>query len=209
MSFSGFQPHDFDTFYIDGLDERMQAIQKRIQPKFKEIGTFLAEELSMELGEEMYLHIAKHARRTKNPPNDTWLAIADNKRGYKKYPHFQVGLFDDHVFIWLAHIYEMPNKQQAAAALLDHIGDISSLPSAYVISLDHTKKDAFSVEDERKLREGLIRFRDVQKGEFLIGKHIKKDNPLLQDGDAFLNEAKQTFETLLPFYRLSRVNEIS
>ncbi len=37
MTFSGFEAKDFDTFTIEGLDERMEAIQKRIQPKFKQI----------------------------------------------------------------------------------------------------------------------------------------------------------------------------
>ncbi|SDH88769.1 YktB family protein [Alteribacillus bidgolensis] len=205
MSFQGFQPSDFETFQIDGLDERMEAIQQRIQPKFKEIGEYLTEELSMMLGKEMYLHIAKHARRTKNPPTDTWLGIADNKRGYKKHPHFQVGLFDDHVFLWLAYIYEMPDKQEVAASFLEKKDDLLHLPSDYVISLDHTKKDAFLIgeTDEEKLTDALTRFRDVKKGEFLIGKHIKKDDPLLKDGDAFLYEAKQVFETLVPFYRQS------
>nr|MBU5222976.1 DUF1054 family protein [Vibrio cholerae] len=32
MSFTGFTQKDFDTFTIDGLDARMEAIQERIQP---------------------------------------------------------------------------------------------------------------------------------------------------------------------------------
>src|SRR5690625_638508 len=90
MKFNGFSQKDFDTFLIDGLDERMKAIQTRIQPKFQEIGSYLTDYLSVQLGNEVFLHIAKHARRTVNPPQDTWLAIADNKRGYKKHPHLQV-----------------------------------------------------------------------------------------------------------------------
>ncbi len=117
MKFTGFNKEDFDTFLIDGLDARMEAIQTRIQPKFQEIGTELADDLSMKLGNEVYLHIAKHARRTVNPPNDTWLAICDNKRGYKKHPHFQVGLFDDRLFIWLALIYELPNKSKICRSI--------------------------------------------------------------------------------------------
>ncbi|WP_143522844.1 DUF1054 family protein, partial [Pseudomonas sp. 2822-15] len=84
----------------------------------------LAQQLSMSLGNEMFLHIAKHARRSVNPPNDTWLAICHNKRGYKKHPHFQVGLFDDHVFIWLAFIYELPNKQNIAQKFLNNMDEL-------------------------------------------------------------------------------------
>src|SRR5690625_444201 len=105
----------------------MKAIQERIQPKFREIGTRLTDDLSSMIGSEMYLHIARHARRTVNPPNDTWLAIAGNKRGYKKHPHFQIGLWDDRVFIWLAFIYELPGKAEIAGTFLQNIGEIESL----------------------------------------------------------------------------------
>lgn len=112
MRFTGFTDSDFETFQIEGLEERMEAIEDRIRPKFRTIGQELTDELSARLGSEMFLHIAKHARRTVNPPQDTWLAIAANKRGYKKHPHFQVGLFDDFVFVWLAFIYELPKNRK-------------------------------------------------------------------------------------------------
>lgn len=149
VTLKGFQQQDFNIFHIDGLDGRMNAIQTRIQPKFKEIGKELTNFLSVQLGNEMYLHIAKHARRTVNPPKDTWLAIASNKRGYKKHPHFQLGLFDDHLFIWLAFIYELPNKQEFAKNLLKHFNELKNLPEDFVISLDHTKKRFFSITRTR------------------------------------------------------------
>ncbi|WP_085524118.1 YktB family protein [Tuberibacillus sp. Marseille-P3662] len=205
MVFSGFSTKDFDVFTIDGLDERMEALRERIQPKFQTIGEVLADDIAVMAGDEMFLHIAKHARRSKNPPKDTWLAICDDKRGYKKHPHFQVGLFDDHVFIWLAYINELADKPAIGQTLLNHIDTFQSIPDDYVISLDHTKKDAFQLGDteEATLKQSLERFRDVKKGEFLIGRHIKADDPLLKDGNAFLQFAKETFETLMPIYHLS------
>lgn len=47
MSFTGFTQHDFDTFAIEGLDGRMEAIRERIQPKFKALGDSLAQDLSL------------------------------------------------------------------------------------------------------------------------------------------------------------------
>ena len=119
------------------------------------------------------LHIAKHARRTRNLPNDTWLAIANNKRGYKKHPHFQVGLFDDRVFIWLAFIYELPNKQQIAKTFMQHIDSLKSIPNNFVISQDHMKKAAYHF-NEVDLNDILDRFYYVKKAELLIGRHIQK-----------------------------------
>ena len=203
MAFTGFTQKDFDTFTIDGLDARMEAIQERIQPKFREIGTQLTEELSGKLGMEMFLHIAKHARRTVNPPKDTWLAIASNKRGYKQHPHFQVGLFDDHVFIWLAYIYELPKKKEIAEGFLANYEILqSTLPQDYVLSMDHMKKDAVKI-GESNLEAALTRFRDVKKAEFLVGQKIAAGDSILSNGEALLALIGKTYDTLLPIYKLS------
>ncbi|QOY34320.1 YktB family protein [Anaerobacillus isosaccharinicus] len=204
--FSGFTKSDFETFSYEGLEERMEAIQERIQPKFKQIGEILCDDLSAVSGNEMYLHIAKHARRTVNPPKDTWLAVCHDKRGYKKHPHFQVGLFDDHVFIWFALIYEVPNKKQIAENFLNHLDEVyETIPKDFVISLDHMKKDAFHVNelDKSQLENMLIRFRDVKKAEFLIGRHIDATNPILTNGNQFMDLAKNTMERLIPLYKKS------
>ncbi|MFS1513339.1 DUF1054 domain-containing protein [Chengkuizengella sp. SCS-71B] len=202
MSFQGFKKHDFDTFNIEGLDARMEAIKERIQPKFKVIGDELTGDLSTMIGNEMFLHIAKHARRSVNAPNDTWLAIAANKRGYKKHPHFQVGLFDSHVFIWLAFIYELPNKSDIAKVFLNNIESINNLPKDFVISQDHMKKEAHKI-DEMDIVKSLERFRDIKKSEFLIGRHISATDPILKDGTKFMDYVRKTFETLVPLYLLS------
>lgn len=201
MNFPGFVQADFDTFHIEGLDDRMEAIQSRIQPKFRVIGTELADHLSAQLGNEMFLHIAKHARRTVNPPQDTWLAVADNKRGYKKHPHFQVGLFDDHVFIWLALIYELDFKSDIAKKFIEHYDELKALPAHYAVSLDHMKKDSFTV-GELELKH-LERFRDVKKAEFLVGLHLNQDDERLKNGELFMDTVKKTTDSLIPFYKLA------
>ena len=204
MSFSGFTHNDFDAFQIEGLESRMEAIQERIQPKFTEISKEVQSDLEILAGNEMHLHIAKHARRTKNPPVDTWMAFSHSKRGYKMLPHFQIGLFDDHVFIWLAYIYELPGKQDIANLFLEHLDELhKQLPSTYMISTDHTKKNASSTVKDADLEQVLTRFRDVKKGEFLVGRHISSDDPLLKDGEKFISVVKDTFEKVLPIYKLS------
>jgi uncharacterized protein YktB (UPF0637 family) len=203
MSFTGFTKEDFDVFMIDGLEARMEAIEERIRPKFRAIGQLLTDELSTLAGNEMFLHIAKHARRTVNAPQDTWLAIAANKRGYKQHPHFQVGLFDDHVFIWLAFIYELPNKTEIAKTFLKNLKTVkATIPADYVVSLDHMKKESASMNDIN-MKDTLERFRDVKKAEFLVGRHIAANDPLLSDGDAFMSLVEDTFKTLFPLYKMS------
>jgi uncharacterized protein YktB (UPF0637 family) len=206
MSFTGFTQHDFDTFAIEGLDGRMAAIRERIQPKFKALGDVLAAELSVQSGTEMFLHIAKHLRRKINPPVDTWMAICPNKRGYKQVPHFQVGLFDDRVFIWLALIYELPNKGNIATTYMNNLKQIQAeIPTDFLLSFDHMKKDTIPVSqlDTTGWNEALIRFRDVKKAELLIGRNLRFDDPVLANPAELERLIEQTFEKLIPLYKLA------
>ncbi|WP_347860699.1 DUF1054 domain-containing protein [Salimicrobium sp. PL1-032A] len=200
-SFDGFDKKDFEVFHIEGLEERMEALRSRLSPKLEDIAQTLAPDLAAQTGEEMFVHVAKHARRSKNPPNDTWAAIANNKRGYKKLPHFQIGLWEDKVFLWLAFIYEAPNKSDIASTFLDDFAEVhQSIPSNYVLSKDHTKNEDLP-HNEQNLERVLTRFHDVKKGEFLVGQRFEADERFLKDEQAFIRAAKQTFETLLPIYR--------
>lgn len=206
MSFTGFAQHDFDTFAIEGLDGRMEAIRERIQPKFKALGDSLAQDLSVLSGTEMFLHIAKHLRRKVNPPVDTWLAICPNKRGYKQVPHFQVGLFDDRVFIWLALIYELPNKSNIATTYMNEIDRLQKeIPSDFVLSFDHMKKDVIPLSDLDRSgwNDALIRFRDVKKAELLIGRNLSFKDPVLEKPAELEQLIKQTFEKLIPLYQMA------
>ncbi|WP_218090546.1 YktB family protein [Paenibacillus solanacearum] len=206
-AFEGFRETDFDTFRIDGLEARMEAIRGRIQPKFRDISEALLPAIRAQAGEEMFLHIAQHARRKVNAPVDTWLAFAGNKRGYKQHPHFQIGLFDDRVFLWLALIYELPDKKSIAEAYLKQAKRIyKSLPKDFVVSFDHMKKDASPVKSlgEAGLKQAIERFRDVKSVELLVGRNLLADDPVLRDGDVFLRTAGETFEALMPMYRLAR-----
>ncbi|CAM3653856.1 YktB family protein [Marinicrinis lubricantis] len=206
MTFKGFTAEDFDTFQIDGLEARMEAIRSRIQPKFQAIGEQLSSDLSALAGNEMFVHIAKHARRSVNAPKDTWMAFCHNKRGYKQHPHFQIGLFDDHVFVWLAFIYELPDKAAMAKRFLTNWNTFySTIPDDFVFSFDHMQKQSSSnsLMTEAELKKQVERFRDIKKAELLIGKHIAKEDPLLQNGEAFLDVVRSTFETLMPIYRLA------
>lgn len=191
---------DFDVFTIDGLEPRMDALKEQIRPKFEELGAIFSNYFTTQLGEEFFPHVAKHARRKTNPPNDSWVAFAPYKRGYKAMPHFQIGLFESHLFINLAVIYEAPNKVAIANHLLEHEDLITALPASFYISGDHMspKTDEISVESAEKI---LTRFRDVKKGEVLIGVKVLRDDAIQLSEKELLALIEQTFETLLPIYR--------
>ena len=209
MQYEGFNRQDFEVFSIPGLENRMSAIRERIQPKFQTLGKRLTDELAFSLGQEMFLHIAKHARRTVNPPKDTWLAIAGNKRGYKKHPHFQLGLFDDHLFLWLAFIYELPNKGEIAGRLIQNVDKLQELiPKDFVISTNHMEKEATPVR-ELDLLDVLRQFQKVKQRELLIGRQIPRENPIVQDGDQLIAVALDTFQSLVPVYQLALSSDVA
>ncbi|MGD7043530.1 YktB family protein [Jeotgalibacillus proteolyticus] len=199
-----FEKQDFDVFKLDGLETRMSEIQSRIQPKFEMLGEELVPFLSELVNEEMHLHIARHARRTINPPNDTWMAISSSKRGYKKLPHFQVGLWDDHLFVWLAFIYELPNKSNIADSFLTEFDDvIKTFPEDGWISSDHMKKEAKQISEmnDGDFMRVLERFKNVKKAEFLVGKRFLPTDHVIQNKEELLKEIKQIYAKLLPLYK--------
>ena len=70
----------------------MQQIHTRLRPKLEALGHSLLPGVSRATGSPAYAHVARHARRTVNPPDDTWVAFGPDLRGYKKHPHFKVAV---------------------------------------------------------------------------------------------------------------------
>lgn len=207
MNFKGITQKDFDVFQIDGLDERMEALKNSIRPKLEELGQYFSPTLSAMTGEEMFYHVAKHARRTKNPPKDTWVAFANNKRGYKKHPHFQIGMWGTHVFVWFALIYEAPLKAKYSKQLKLHLNEImDEIPGSFVWSEDHTKPVVIKHEtlSKAELNNLIDRLEKIKKAELLCGINIDRNDPILNDKEKLLTSIEQTFETLLPLYRLTQ-----
>lgn len=206
MKFNGFKQEDFQVFSINGLEDRMTAIQEQIRPKLDYLGDHFAPTLSALTGTEMFYHVAKHARRSVNPPDDTWVAFANNKRGYKKHPHFQIGLWETHVFVWFAMIYEAPNKVEFGKKVEENADKIRSLiPGHFVWSGDHTKPDAspFSSISQDEFIALSERVQNVKKAELLCGLHLDRDTAVKLNGDEFIQEVNSAFETLLPLYKMN------
>ncbi|HXZ88146.1 MAG TPA: DUF1054 family protein [Candidatus Binataceae bacterium] len=85
MATLGFTPVDFEVFKVEGFNERMQQIYAHVRPRLLKLGDELAPELGRRLHLEFFPHVAKHARRTVNPPPETWAAFGPSPRGYKRY----------------------------------------------------------------------------------------------------------------------------
>jgi uncharacterized protein YktB (UPF0637 family) len=85
MAGLGFMPNDFAVFKLEGFGARMQEIYARVRPRLVRLGDELAPQLARKLHLEFHPHVAKHARRTVNPPPETWAAFGPSPRGYKRY----------------------------------------------------------------------------------------------------------------------------
>jgi uncharacterized protein YktB (UPF0637 family) len=205
-SFTGFDNRDFEVFEIDGLESRMEALIDRVRPKFHLLGERIGASLEHLCGEEMFTHVAKHARRTVNAPNDSWVAFANNKRGYKAHPHFQVGLWSTHVFVQFAIIYECPNKNVFAERALAELNSIRhAVPSSFVWSKDHMVPTGLKHSEltDDQLAELFERLKTVKASELTCGIHIQRGDPVLASGDDFVKLAEETFATLLPLYKMA------
>jgi uncharacterized protein YktB (UPF0637 family) len=157
-------------------------------------------------GVEMFPHVAKHARRKVNPPNDTWVAWASNRRGYKALPHFQFGMWGTHVFVQFAVIYESGNKAVFAAGLERELAAVrATVPDDYVWSMDHMKPDGTRHAEmtDADFAAMIEKLRYVKASEVTCGVHIDREDPVLRDGAALAAYIREVYTTLLPLYRLS------
>ncbi|WP_024424760.1 DUF1054 domain-containing protein [Bacillus safensis] len=207
MSEIRFRDEDFETFTVDGLDERMTVLKERVRPKLEALGEHFAPLLSSITGDEMFVHVAKHARRSVNPPNDTWVAFANSKRGYKKLPHFQIGLWKTHVFVWFALIYESPVKGEYGQLFEKELDTIQQkIPQDFVWSKDHMKPDVMrhSELDSEQLKTLFERVQTVKKAELLCGIQLPREEVVQMNNEEFLSKIENAFRTLTYLYRFTQ-----
>ncbi|KAA9026020.1 YktB family protein [Niallia endozanthoxylica] len=205
MTFSGFSKSDFEVFSIDGLENRMDALITHIRPKLDALGEHFAQTLSVMTGQEIFAHVAKHARRKVNPPNDTWVAFANNSRGYKMLPHFQIGLWGSHVFIWFAMIYEAPRKTEYGKIFQSNVNQIfHDIPKDFVWSIDHMKPDVLKHAElsKEELVDMFVRLQTIKKAEILCGYQISREEAIEMSGQQLIDQIQRVFTQVLPLYKL-------
>lgn len=197
-----FKPKDFKAFNVEGLDARMEALNEYIRPQLHELGEYFSDFFTSQTGETFYPHVAKHARRSVNPPKDTWVAFTTNKRGYKMLPHFQIGMFEDQLFVMFGIMHEAKDKATRAKVFERKFKAIQQLPDDYRVCLDHMKPDKLFIKDltDDDLKEAIQRAINVKKGEFFIARAITPQDKRLKSDKAFIAFLEETFNQFLPFY---------
>lgn len=207
MNFSGFEQTDFDLFLIDGLEKRMSLLKSQLRPKFDVFGEELSEELTKITGETMYAHVAKHARRKTNPPDDSWVAFAANSRGYKMMPHFQIAVWNTHVLIQWGIIYEAKNKMNFAVNLITHLEDIKKeIPGNFQWSKDHMKPEGtlHSKMTNEEFEDFGRRLMYKKNGEIMVGLKIPRLEALEMKPEEFYQTAVDTWSKLAYLHKLSK-----
>lgn len=196
-----FNQNDFDVFNDRTLEGRMTKIKTIIDPKFEQLaGTLLP--ILQDKGVIVYSHIAKHLRRTINPPVDTWVAFGPHKKGYKKDPHFEVGFWPDCMFVWLDVLQEARVQEGITSRVMQSEKLVSYLSNNWSISNDHTTSTVVKNTSEN-LAAIVSKFSNLKTSEFLVGK-------MWPSNDQFFtleSEKQQTIITdtivsMLPVYKM-------
>lgn len=195
-----FNQSSFDIFSINGLEPRMAAIREEIQPIFQRVGEVLEERIAVSTGKPCYLHIAQHRRRTAYAPDNTWCAISTQKRGYKMEPHFQLGIWQGYVYLYLSMIDQPKSKPFLAKFLVENSKELTQLPMQFVFSKDHTEPSFQSIT-EPAFQQAILRFQNVKKSELEIGQVFLKSQFQTASNQQMLNDFLSVIDALMPLYQ--------
>ena len=208
MSSGAFVAADFKLFDLKGFRPRMDALGTRVRPKLDALGRSLAPAVARSVGGETFAHVAKHARRTVTPPDDTWVAFGPDRRGYKKHCHFKVAVSRNVVRFLFEVGPEHTDKRRWAAAWkrsAPRLGPVlRRVRNLAWFKAEHDEEPAallasLSPEALAELADALTRTRD---GQFVVGRVVPATEAARWTGAQYRAAALETFRALAPLYRL-------
>jgi uncharacterized protein YktB (UPF0637 family) len=208
MAAAAFGAADFKVFDVDGFQPRMGQIRTRIRPKLETLGRSLAPAIARTLGGETFVHVAKHARRTVNPPDDTWVAFGPDKRGYKKHCHFKVAVSRRCVRFLFEIGPEHADKKRWSAAWKKNAGNLAPvlrrMKGLAWFKNEHDETPAAALGDMTPdelvtMADEIMRTRD---GQLVLGRAISADEAARWTEAQYRTAALETFRALVPLYRL-------
>jgi uncharacterized protein YktB (UPF0637 family) len=208
MPAAAFGAADFKVFDVDGFQPRMGEIRVRIRPKLETLGRSLAPALARSLGGETFAHVAKHARRTVNPPDDTWVAFGPDRRGYKKHCHFKVAVSRRCVRFLFEIGPEHADKKRWSAAWKKNAGKLAPVLRRmkglawFKNEHDETPVAALgdmSPDELAAMADEISRTRD---GQLVLGRVVAAEEAARWTEAQYRTAALETFRALVPLYRL-------
>jgi uncharacterized protein YktB (UPF0637 family) len=124
MATLGFLRRDFEVLAIEGFSTRMAKIDELINPRLTRLGSRLAPDLSQKLGMEFFPHIARHMRRTANPPAETWVAFGPSRAGYKRYGYLALCISAAGIHARTVVKSDADNRPEIARAIKSRSADL-------------------------------------------------------------------------------------
>jgi uncharacterized protein YktB (UPF0637 family) len=208
MPSGAFGASDFKIFDVNGFQARMGQIRQRIRPKLETLGHSLAPAIQRTIGEPTFIHVAKHARRTVNPPDDTWVAFAADPRGYKKHAHFKVAV-SRHCVRFLFEVGpEHAEKKRWGAAWKKSAPNLAPVlrrvKGLAWFKNEHDETPAMALgdltlEELAGFADQIVRTRDAQ---LVLGRAISAEEAARWTEAQYRTAALETFRALAPLYRL-------
>jgi uncharacterized protein YktB (UPF0637 family) len=208
MASGSFGAADFKVFTIEGFKPRMESIRSRIRPRLETLGRSLLPDVTRATSGEAFAHVAKHARRTVNPPDDTWVAFGPDRRGYKKHCHFKVAVSRNCVRFLFEVGPEHADKARWGAAWRKNAPQLGAVlrrvQGLAWFKNEHDEEPAgmladLDAEGLTQLAEDSLRGRE---GQLVIGRAVAAAEAARWREADYRARALETFRALAPLYRL-------
>lgn len=190
----------FESFEIPVLEDQTPVVRREIQPVFRYYGRILENHINQAYKAELPVYIAKHIQRKVKPLRHTWVAIGGDNRGYKKYPHFEIGINQHFTYIMLCYQFHLLEKDKMAQFLKKE--PLLDLPSDMHIMLSHYGPDYYNLKEDN-LAKGLDRLENIKGADFQIGRAMMKSDEALLDPGYLEAWMKKTVDELWPLYERS------
>lgn len=200
----GFSAEDFRVFEIEGFQARMEALKGLVRPKLEKLGAELAPALREVTGEEFCPHVAKHQRRTVNPPAETWAALGPSPRGYKRYGYLALAISGGGLHARVVVKSESEARAQMAANFRSQARRLNGqLKGVALRRYDGWDFNGLPqpVSADKQLWEGCAAALAKKTGGIDLGLGWAKKEALKLDFQAVV----ERLADLMPLYRLTRV----
>jgi len=194
-----FTKEDLEVFSIPDFAGRMAAMRSKVRPKLEALGEELGPLLMTHFKQEFFAHTAKHMRRKVNPPDETWVALGPQSRGYKAYVYFGfcIGLAGSQARVVMKDESNM--RSVLGANLVANRKFLAKNAAEWKGLADYTRRDknyaptkiddleAFAVENGKRLQE-------LKSALFDVGLEVKAQSASLAQ------DLLKAFDRLHPFY---------
>ncbi|MDE2127617.1 MAG: DUF1054 family protein [Armatimonadetes bacterium] len=201
-----FEPEQFHVFAVEGFTRRMPLVRTRITPVLAGLAEPLCEPLAAVVEEPLFPHVARHMRRTVNPPEATWVAFGRSPRAYKPWIHIRVGMALEGVRVSVFVEDDAEDKPRFAANLRRNAAPLARWfrERHEVLAFDFATANGFSTAAALGAA-GLRRFADrllrVKAQHASFGVVLSPERACALDTGTFIATVCDTCQTLLPLYR--------